>query len=100
LPETDAEVLRRIESALDEIRSILKMIHQDKLEEVKNRLLPKDSIKKQIYDMCDGTRTTQDIAKSLQKETGYASSYITILRREGLVKTVEREGMQVHEQVF
>lgn len=100
MPETDAEVLRRIESALDEIRSILKMIHQDKLEEVKNRLLPKDSIKKQIYDMCDGTRTTQDIAKSLQKETGYASSYITILRREGLVKTVEREGMQVHEQVF
>jgi Mn-dependent DtxR family transcriptional regulator len=45
-------------------------------------------------------RTTSDIAQALKKDTNYVNSYLSILRREGLIRTVEKEGKQVHEQVF
>lgn len=54
----------------------------------------------QIYDLCDGTRTTHDIAHAIQKPLEYVNSYLSILRREGFIHTIEKEGKQVHEQVF
>jgi Mn-dependent DtxR family transcriptional regulator len=63
-------------------------------------LLKEGSVKLQVYNLCDGTKTTQDIAQSIQKSNDYVNSYLSILRREGLVRTVEKEGKQVHEQNF
>ena len=63
-------------------------------------MLKEGSVKLQVYNLCDGIKTTQDLAQAIQKSTDYVNSYLSILRREGLIRTVEKEGRQVHEQIF
>lgn len=99
----DDKVIKLLEenrSILEEIRAILALSNHEKLEEVKKELLPKDSVKKKIYDLCDGTKTTTEIAQAIGKDNSYVNSYLSILRREGFIKSVEKEGRQVHEQIF
>ena len=67
---------------------------------MKKSLLKEGSVKLQVYDLCDGTKTTQDVAQAIQKSTDYVNSYLSILRREGLIRTVEKDGRQAHEQIF
>jgi len=98
--ESEKEILNLMRRTLEEIKAILVLTNQDKLEETKKELLKEGSVKKQIYNLCDGSRTTKEIAEVLKGESGYVSSYLSILRREGLVRTVEKEGKQVHEQIF
>lgn len=98
--ESEKELLKKIQRSLEEIKAILTLTNQDKLAEVKKTLLKEGSVKLQVYNLCDGTRTTQDLAQAIQKSTDYVNSYLSILRREGLVRTVEKDGRQVHEQIF
>jgi hypothetical protein len=98
--ETEKDLLRRIQRTLEEIKAVLTLTNQDKLAEVKKSLLKEGSVKLQVYNLCDGTKTTQDVAQALQKSTDYVNSYLSILRREGLIRTVEKDGRQVHEQIF
>ncbi|GEM_PF-903307 len=98
--ESEEDILKRMDRTLGEIRSILSITNQDKLTKAKKELLKEGSVKLQVYNLCDGTKTTKDIADALQKSTDYVSSYLSILRREGLVRTVEKDGNQVHEQIF
>jgi len=97
---TDKNDLKSIKGTLEEIKNILVLLNQDVLSEVKKKLLPEGSIKKQVYDLCDGMRTTDDMAAAIQKSRDYVHSYLSILRRESLIRTVEKEGKQVHEQIF
>jgi len=98
--ESEKELLRKIQRTLEEIKAVLTLTNQDKLADVKKSLLKEGSVKLQVYNLCDGTKTTQDVAQALQKSTDYVNSYLSILRREGLIRTVEKEGRQVHEQIF
>lgn len=100
LEETEKDLLRKMQKTLEEIKSVLTLANQDKLAEVKKSLLKEGSVKLQVYNLCDGTKTTQDLAQTLQKSTDYVNSYLSILRREGLIRTIEKDGKQVHEQIF
>ena len=98
--ESEKELLRKIQRTLEEIKAVLTLTNQDKLADVKKSLLKEGSVKLQVYNLCDGTKTTQDVAQVLQKSTDYVNSYLSILRREGLIRTVEKDGRQIHEQIF
>jgi hypothetical protein len=98
--ETEKDLLKKMERTLEEIKAVLILTNQDKLVDVKKSLLKEGSVKLQVYNLCDGTKTTQDVAQALQKSTDYVNSYLSILRREGLIRTVEKDGRQVHEQIF
>jgi cell division septum initiation protein DivIVA len=89
-----------IKTLLEDIKALLLLANQDKLEEMRKKLLRNGSIESQVYELCDGVNTTQDIANKIQKAQEYAGAVISKLRRKGLVKTVEREGKKVHEQRF
>jgi hypothetical protein len=95
-----SDTLEGIQSILEEIRSLLVLVNRDKLEEVKKGLLKVGSVKERIYNMCDETKTAEEIAQSLGKQSGYAHSYLSILRREGLIRNVVRDGRQVYQQIF
>jgi len=82
------------------MRSVLILANKDSLKKGKEELLPKDSVKKKIYDLCDGARTASDVAKAIGKGNTYVGSYLSILRREGLIRSIERDGKLVHEQIF
>ena len=94
------QLLRAIQSILEEIKSIFILTNQDKLDEAKKRLLPKASIKEKIYNLCDGTKTAKDIAQVVQKDHAYIRSYLSRLRREGLIRTVKKDGKTIHEQII
>jgi len=98
--ESEKELLKKMQRTLEEIKAVLTLANQDKLAEVKKSLLKEGSVKLQVYNLCDGTKTTQDVAQALQKSTDYVNSYLSILMREGLIRTVEKDGKQVHEQIF
>ena len=98
--ESEKELLKGIQRTLEEIKAVLTLANQEKLTEAKKTLLKEGTVKLQIYNLCDGTKTTQDLAQAIQKSTDYVNSYLSILRREGLIRTVEKEGKQVHEQIF
>jgi Mn-dependent DtxR family transcriptional regulator len=98
--DEELSLLRKMQHTLDDIKAILILTYQDRLEETKNRLLKQGSVKEKIYELCDGTRTVSDIAAVIQKSTDYINSYLSILRREGLIRTVEKDGIQFHEQMF
>lgn len=94
------DTLEKIYKTLEEIRSLLLLINQDKLREVRKSLVKPGTVKEEIYDMCDETKTIDDMAQSLGKGRGYVRSYLSILRREGLIRNVSKEGKQVYQQVF
>lgn len=93
------EKLSVIQDLLEDIRAMLLLSDNDKIQEAKKQLLKEGSEQKKIYDLCDG-KTTQEIAIALQKSIEYVGSNISILRRKGLVKTVERNGKKINEQRF
>lgn len=91
------EKLSAIEDSLEDIKAILILSNNDKIQEAKKQLLKEGSEQKKIYDLCDD-KTTQEIATTLQKSLEYVNSNLSLLRKKGLIKTVEREGKKVHEQ--
>jgi len=93
---TDEEV----KTLLEDIKGLLLIVNQDKLDEMKKRLLKSGSMESQVYEFCDGTNTTQSIATKIQKTPDYANAVISTLRRKGLIRTVDRDGTKVHEQRF
>ena len=100
MAEKATDALKNMETTLKDIRALIALAFQDRLIEKKKELLKEGSVKKKVYELCDGTRTKDDLARTLKKSTDYVSSYLTILRREGLIHIVEKEGKQVYEQVF
>ena len=98
--ETERDLLKKMHGTLTEIRAILALANEDKLTQAKKRLLPENSMKLQVYNMCDGTKTSQDIANAIQRPEPSIRAAIGNLRNEGLVRSFERDGKQVHEQIF
>lgn len=93
------KILQNIQDTLEDIKAILVLTNNSKLQESKKELLKKGSEQHKIYELCDG-KTTQEIANAIQKSTDYVHSNISLLRRKGLIKTMEKDGKKVHEQRF
>lgn len=101
MPEqSEKELLKEILRSLEEIKSLFVLANQERLAVAKNGLLKEGTMKLQIYDLCDGSKSTRDITQMTGKSAEYVGSYISTLRREGFIRTVEKDGRQVHEQVF
>lgn len=96
--QTQEETLTSIKSTLEEIKALLLLLNQEKLSTLKRELLKEGSVKLQIYELCDGTKTNKDIATAIKKDEAYVRSYLAILRREGLIRTDKDTGY--HSQVF
>lgn len=94
------DALKDMKSLLEDIKALLLIVNQDKLEEIKRKLLKGDSVESQVYNLCDGANTTQDIANTIQKPLNYTRAVVSTLRRKGLIRTKERDDNDVHEQRF
>lgn len=93
------EKLSSIQDLLEDIRAMLILSNTEKIHEAKKQLLKEGSEQKKIYDLCEG-KTTQEIATTLQKSLEYVNSNLSLLRRKGLIKTVEKDGKKIQEQRF
>jgi DNA-binding transcriptional ArsR family regulator len=98
--ESEKQLLKEILRVLEEEKDLFVLANQEKLSQAKQGLLKEGTVKIQIYDLCDGTKTTQDISEAIKKAPEFVRSYLSTLRREGLIRTVGKDGKQVHEQIF
>lgn len=96
----DGDIIIKIQRDLEELKSIIIILNQKELEEKKKKLLPPNTIKKQIYDLCDGSRNIGEIARKMEKSNEYIGSYLSILRREGLIRKIKINDEIYHEQIF
>jgi DNA-binding transcriptional ArsR family regulator len=96
----DGTVLNDIRRIVEEIRALLVLTKRNDLDKIKEKLLPTGSMKAKIYELCNGSNTTSMIAQAIGKDDGYVRANLSVLRRDGLVRTVEKSGDSFHEQVF
>lgn len=94
------EKLSNIQDLLEDIKGILLLTNQDKIEEMKGKVIKPGSVEEKVYNLCSDGTTTDEIAKEIQKDNRYANAVISTLRQKGLIKTVEKNGKKVHEQRF
>ena len=98
--ESDKQLLKEILRVLEDEKALFLLVNQEKLSQVKQGLLKEGTVKLQIYDLCDGTKSTQEISDLIKKPPEFVRSNISRLRREGLIRTVEKDGKQAYEQIF
>ena len=94
------ELLNDILKTLNEFRSLFILANKGSLDTRKAGLLRKGSVKEQVYELCDGTRTASEIGKAVGKDNRYVQSYLSILRSDGLIRSVNVEGKHVHEKIY
>jgi len=85
MSEDQVKLLKEISTKLDALLSLMRIAFGDTIEAAKERSFARSEIKKQIYELCDGKNTVEDIAKALQKSTAYVRVYLGTLEDEGLV---------------
>lgn len=94
------EKLSNIQELLEDIKGLLLLANQEKINEIKTRLLKPGSVEESIYKLCGDTNTTSDIASKINKSVEYTGAVVSTLRQKGLVKTVEKNGKKINEQRF
>jgi hypothetical protein len=97
--ETEIDVLKEIQKSIEDLKGLFVLANQDKLEEVKNKLLKADSVEEQVYELCDGNNTVQDIVSQTKKPAGNIRAVVSSLRRKGLIRL--KSGLtDIYEQRF
>jgi len=83
-------VLHNIEDRLKEIAEVLKVGHKEAIEATQRQVLAGSSLRKKIYNLCDGKHPVREIARLSEKSIQQVSNNIAVLQNAGLVKEVRR----------
>jgi len=92
--------LEEISAKLDRVISLLTLTQKRELEEFKDKIIGRSSIRMEIYNLCDGTRTVQEIAKRVGKSLPHVSSVLSVLEQAGLVISKEVGRKRYYERVI
>jgi len=93
-------ILNEIKSLLEDIKGLLILTNQEKLEKRKMDLLTSGSIEEKVYNLCNGKNEIGDIAKKLEKTEKIVRARISDLRRKGLIKSLHQDEKYIHQQIF
>lgn len=80
--------LHRIEDRLQEIAEILKVGHRESIQALQRRVIAGSTLRKKIYDLCDGNRSVGRIARMVGRSIQQVSNNITLLQNAGLLREV------------
>jgi transcription initiation factor IIE alpha subunit len=81
-----SNTLKEIQKSIDDLKGLFVLVNQDKLEQAKVKLLKEGSAEEQVYELCDGNNTTEDIVKLTKKSAGNIRGVLSTLRRKGLIR--------------
>lgn len=93
------ESLEEIKGILKEIRSILLISNAKEIENFKKEFLNEKSEQVKIYNLCTNL-STEDIAKKIKKKNDYVNTNLRRLREKGLIKSTNKNGKLIHEQII
>jgi DNA-binding transcriptional ArsR family regulator len=91
--ESQTEILlalHRIEDRLQQMVEILRISHKENIDSVQKKVLTGSTLRKNIYDLCDGTRSVGEIARMLGKSIQQISNNIATLQGAGLIREVRK----------
>jgi DNA-binding MarR family transcriptional regulator len=82
---SERDALREISTKLDMILALMRVAFRDAIENAKEKSFARSAIKKSVYELCDGKKTVDDMAKELKQSPAYIRVYLGTLEEEGLV---------------
>jgi predicted transcriptional regulator len=78
-------VLEEISAKLDRLISIMELTQKRELELLKDEVMGKSEVRREIYNLCDGKRTVKEIANILRKSIQHISTEIAELEKAGII---------------
>ena len=81
--------LEEISSKIDKLISLYEFAQKHELERFKEKVLGRSRIRREIYGLCDGTKTVREIAQRVGKSMPHVSMVLTTLEEAKLVKPKE-----------
>jgi DNA-binding transcriptional ArsR family regulator len=78
------ERLENVDTNLKLCLNLFKLINEDKIDEKKQKLLS-HGLRKQIYELCDGTLPVKQIAEKIRKDSAHVTYHLNILTSAGLL---------------
>jgi len=91
------KTLEDISGKIDRLASILEFSQRRELESHIQEVLGKSEVRREIYDLCDGTKSVGEIADILRKSVPHVSIQIAELEKAGIVKA-RRVGKEKYYQ--
>lgn len=91
------EVSKRLESLDANLKlwlNLFKLVNAEKIEEMKQKILKHD-LRRQIYELCDGTLTVGQMAEKIGKKPPHVTYHLNILTSAGLL-SYRVEGREKH----
>jgi DNA-binding transcriptional ArsR family regulator len=81
--------LEEISSKMDQLISLYRFVQGHELERSREKVLGKSKIRREIYGMCDGTKTVQEIARMANKSIQHVSMILKTLEKGRLIESKE-----------
>ena len=81
--------LEEISSKIDKLVSMYEFTQKHELENFREKILGRSKIRREIYGLCDGTKTVQEIAARTGKTMPHVSRMLTELEKAKLIKAKE-----------
>lgn len=85
---------------LEDIKQLLILTNQEKLDEVKKELLTPGSNGEKVYKLCDGKCDNDIISKKSGLGKPIVNARLSDLRNKGLIKTKKIDGKYFHFRIF
>lgn len=80
------KTLEDVSGKIDRMTSILEFSQRRELESHLQKVLGKSEVRREVYELCNGTKSVKKIAKILGKSLPHVSIQINELEKAGIVK--------------
>ena len=94
------KVLEEISGKLDRLISLNEFALAGQTASMKEQILARSELRKEVYDLCNGKRTVSDIAKTLSKSMASISQILSKLEEARLVKVRRVGKKKYYEKVI
>jgi len=91
------KTLEDISGKMDRMISLVEFSQKRELEFLIKEAIGKSEVRREIYELCDGTRSVREIADILRKSVPHVSIQIAELEKAGIVKA-RRVGKEKYYQ--
>ena len=79
--------VEEISAKIDRLISLYEFAQKHDLEKFKEEVLGRSKIRGAIYGLCDGTKTVNEISRSIGKSLPHTSKELTVLEDAGLIRS-------------
>jgi DNA-binding transcriptional ArsR family regulator len=84
--------LEEISAKLDRLIFLYEFSQKRKLKKFKEDVIGRSNIRKEIYNLCDGTKTVNELSKLIRKSLPHTSKELAVLEEAGIITSKDVGG--------